>query len=113
LKKAAAAGQFGECEIIDATSFMEVFLGRRTRMADYSGIQRDSIPHILLMPGLDTGNVLCKLDFALDVTRSALVATSRGPVCIPSRSDFSDNIVQQLAMCVVFADRMANGGDLR
>jgi hypothetical protein len=40
------------------------------------------------------------------VNRSSLVATSRGPVCIPARSDFSDNIVQQIAMCVVLADRM-------
>lgn len=40
------------------------------------------------------------------MTRSSLVATSRGPVCIPARSDFSDNIVQQIAMSVVLADRM-------
>jgi len=106
LKKAAAAGDFGSCEVIDATSFTEIFLGDRNRMIDYSRIRGEEMPHILLVPCLDTGNVICKLDFFLDVTRSSLVATSRGPVCIPARSDFSDNIVQQLAMCVVLADRM-------
>jgi phosphate butyryltransferase len=107
LKNAAAAGEFDACEIVDATSFTEIFLGGRDRILDYDGIQENGMPHILIVPCLDAGNIICKLDFFLDVTRSSLVATSRGPVCIPSRSDFSDNIVQQLAMCVVLADRMS------
>lgn len=106
LKKAADAGDFGSCEIIEATSFTEIFLGSRERMTGYGSIMAERLPHILVVPCLDTGNVICKLDFFLDVTRSSLVATSRGPVCIPARSDFSDNIVQQLAMCVALADQM-------
>lgn len=105
LRKAAAAGELGECEIVDATSFTEIFQGSRRPGAAAKDVGRE-MPHILVVPCLDTGNVICKLDFFLDVTRSSLVATSRGPVCIPARSDFSDNIVQQLAMCVVLADRM-------
>lgn len=105
LRKAAAVGELGECEIVDATSFTEIFRGSRRPGAPARDVRRE-MPHILVVPCLDTGNVICKLDFFLDVTRSSLVATSRGPVCIPARSDFSDNIVQQLAMCVVLADRM-------
>jgi len=110
LRKAALEGEFGNCEIVNATSFTEIFLGERTRPVAYGGINMERLPHILLVPCLDTGNILCKLDFFLDVTRSSLVATSRGPVCIPSRADSSDNIVQQLAMCVVIAERMREGG---
>jgi len=106
LQKAAAAGDFGPCEIVAATSFTEIFLGGRDRKMDYRRLPEAALPHILLVPCLDTGNIICKLDFFLDVNRSSLVATSRGPVCIPARSDFSDNIVQQIAMCVVLADRM-------
>jgi phosphotransacetylase len=106
IRKAALAGDFGDCEIVDATSFTEIFLGGKNRLADYGSINMEGMPHILLFPCLDTGNIICKLDFFLDVTRCSLVATSRGPVCIPARSDFSDNIVEQLAMCVVVADRM-------
>jgi len=106
LREAAASGDFGDCEIIDATSFTEIFLGERSLPVTRDGTNMDRLPHILLVPCLDTGNILCKLDFFLDVTRSSLVATSRGPVCIPSRADSSDNIVEQLAMCVVIADRM-------
>jgi len=109
LREAAAAGGFGDCEITDATSFTEIFLGRGGRTADYGNIHLDRMPHILLVPYLDTGNIICKLDFFLDVTRCSLVATSRGPVCIPARSDSSDNIVEQLAMSVVLADRMRQG----
>ncbi len=106
LREAAASGDFGDCEIIDATSFTDIFLGRDRRLADHRSPDMEQMPHILLFPCLDTGNIICKLDFFLDVTRCSLVATSRGPVCIPARSDFSDNIVEQLAMCVVVSDRM-------
>jgi len=106
LRKEADAGAFGSCEVVAATSFTDIFLGGRDRRLDYASLSGSEMPHILLVPCLDTGNVICKLDFFLDVTRSSLVATSRGPVCIPARSDFSDNIVQQIAMCVVLADRM-------
>jgi len=106
LRKAALAGDFGDCEIVDATSFTEIFLGGRGRPVNDGCMNMERMPHILLVPCLDTGNIICKLDFFLDVTRCSLVATSRGPVCIPARSDSSDNIVEQLAMCVVVADRM-------
>jgi len=106
LQESAAAGEFGSCEIVAATSFTEIFLGGRQGPMDYHRLKAAELPQILLVPCLDTGNIICKLDFFLDVNRSSLVATSRGPVCIPARSDFSDNIVQQIAMCVVLADRM-------
>ena len=109
LRKAALAGDLGDCEIVDATSFTEIFLGGRGRPVNDGGMNMEKMPHILLVPCLDTGNIICKLDFFLDVTRCSLVATSRGPVCIPARSDSSDNIVEQLAMCVVVADRMKGG----
>jgi len=109
LRRAALAGDFGDCEIVDATSFTEIFLGSRGHPVSDGGMNMERMPHILLVPCLDTGNIICKLDFFLDVTRCSLVATSRGPVCIPARSDSSDNIVEQLAMCVVVADRMKVG----
>ena len=106
LQKAADAGDFGACELVAATSFTDIFMGGRDRRMDYGNINGEGMPHILLVPCLDTGNIICKLDFFLNVNRSSLVATSRGPVCIPARSDFNDNIVQQIAMSVVLADRM-------
>ncbi|MDD5475596.1 MAG: phosphate acyltransferase [Syntrophales bacterium] len=106
LKRSADSGDFGECELVSATSFTGIFLGENNYRGGDMPVKGDEVPHILVVPCLDTGNVLCKLDFFLDVTRSSLVATSKGPVCIPARSDFSDNIVQQLAMSVVLADEM-------
>jgi phosphotransacetylase len=111
LKAAAASGEFGDCEIVDATSFTDIFLGSKNRPADHSNINMEKMPHILLVPCLDTGNIICKLDFFLNVSRCSLVATSRGPVCIPARSDFSDNIVGQISMGVVVSDRMK--GDVK
>lgn len=106
LKKMAYIGEFGVCEFVPFASFAEIFLEKEHGRGDYLDVKKEDIPHILVVPCLDTGNILCKLDFFLDVTRSSLVATSRGPVCIPARSDCSDNIVQQLAMCVVLADEI-------
>ncbi|MFB3925501.1 MAG: phosphate acyltransferase [Syntrophales bacterium] len=106
LKQAAASGSLGECEIIDAASISEIFLGAGGRLEDYGKIDLMKTPHIFLVPCLDTGNIICKLDLFLDVTRCSLAVTSRGAVCIPARSDLSDSIVGQLAMGVVVADRM-------
>lgn len=106
LQKAALAGDFGDCEIIDATSFTEIFLGGKGRFTSDFEVNPENMPHILLVPCLDTGNIICKLDFFLNVIRCSLVATSRGPVCIPSRSDSGDNIGEQLAVGVALADKM-------
>jgi phosphate butyryltransferase len=109
LRKAAAAGEFGECEIIGATSFADIFLGTRGRPRDDGRIDIRKMPHIILVPRLDTGNIICKLDFFLDVKRCSLLVTTRGPVIIPARSDFSDSIVDQVAVGAVVADRMEGG----
>lgn len=106
LKKMAYIGEFGTCEFVPFASFTKIFMEKEHGRGDYLDVKKEEIPHILVVPCLDTGNILCKLDFFLDVTRSSLVATSKGPVCIPARSDCSDNIVQQLAMCVVLADEI-------
>jgi phosphotransacetylase len=108
LKQAAKSGDFGECEIIDATSFTGIFLGPKGRLVNYNDIDLTRMPHILLVPNLDTGNSICKLDFFIEVIRCSLIVTSAGAVCIPTQSDFSDSIMGQIAMGVVVADRMKN-----
>jgi phosphate butyryltransferase len=109
LKDAAAAGEFGACEIVDGTSFHDFIVGAGERLGSYDQIDLSRIPEILLVPSLDTGNILCKLDFFLNVHRRSLVMTSRGPALVPSRSDFSDSIVGEIAMGVVVADRLRKG----
>jgi phosphate butyryltransferase len=109
LKEMAAAGEFGECEIVEATSFADFFLHRGGQLKSYQDIDLSNLPEILLVPSLDTGNILCKLDFFLDVHRRSLVMTSKGPALIPSRSDFCDSIMGEIAMGVVVADRLKEG----
>lgn len=106
LRTAAASGDFGECEVLEATSFSGIFLGHEGRLLTYRDININNLPEILLVPNLDTGNILCKTDFFLNVTRVSLVITSKGAVVIPSRSDFSISIVREIAMGVVVADRL-------
>ncbi|MCL0064764.1 phosphate acyltransferase, partial [Dehalococcoidia bacterium] len=106
LQKAAASGELGECEIIKATSFSEFFIGKVNQLADYEEIDMRKLPEILLVPSLDTGNILCKLDFLLNVSRRSLVMTSKGPVLVPSRADSCDSITGTIAMGVVVADRI-------
>jgi phosphate butyryltransferase len=106
LRQAAASGSLGECEVADGVSFSDIFLGAGERLNHDGKIDLRRTPHVLLVPCLDTGNILCKLDLFLDVTRCSLTVTSRGAVCIPARSDLSDSIESQIAMGVVVADRM-------
>jgi len=106
LRKLAESGSLGECEIIEATDFAGMMLGPKGCLKSYDEIDLGKLPHILLVPCLDTGNILCKLDFFLNVTRVSLSVTSKGAVLIPARSDFCDSIIWQIAMGVAVADRM-------
>jgi len=106
LRKAAETGDLGECEVVEGVSFSDIFLGPRGRMKSYGEIDLNRTPHVILVPCLDTGNIICKLDLFLDVKRCSLTVTSKGAVCIPARSDMSDSIEGQIAMGVVVADRM-------
>jgi phosphate butyryltransferase len=111
LKKAAASGELGSCEVMGATSFLEIFCpGEKAfRLGDID-IGKTDFPHIMLVPNLATGNILVKLDFALkNVRRRSLVMSSRGPVIIPSRSDFQDSILGEIAAGVTVAEQIKGG----
>jgi phosphate butyryltransferase len=109
LRQAAHEGELGSCEVIEATSFAEIFLpGRKvfSRISDID-IGKTAFPEILLAPNLSTGNILTKLDLVIPgFRRRSVVMTSRGPVVIPARSDFHDSITGEIALGVVIADRV-------
>lgn len=65
----------------------------------------EELPDIILVPHLDAGNIIVKLDFFLDVNRASVVMCSRGPVIVPSRSDVAEHIYKQLALGLVVAQR--------
>jgi phosphate butyryltransferase len=106
LRAACAEGALGKCEIVEGTTFSGMFSRRRPPLEDPEEIHPGEIPEILLVPNLDTGNILVKLDFFLDVKRRSLVITSRGPFIIPSRSDFRESIEGELALGIVVAESL-------
>jgi phosphate butyryltransferase len=69
-------------------------------------IDCEGLPDIMLVPNLDTGNILAKLDFFLNVTRCSPLLTSCGPVTISSRSDDAPHIVNEIALGIVLAQRL-------
>lgn len=110
LRQVAASSGLGKCDVMDATTLSDIFIKTGGRLKNSSnGMDLTLTPHIFLAPRLDTGNILCKLDLLLDVSRCSLTVTSRGAVCIPARSDLSDAIEGQIEMGVVVADRMEQG----
>jgi len=100
LREDAAKGLFGNCAVLPGTSLWDAMPSCIEK-----GIKADrkQAPHIFLVPHLDAGNILSKLDFILDVTRRSLVMTSKGPVIIPSRSDSHTTIVGEVALGAVVA----------
>jgi phosphate butyryltransferase len=110
LRRMAGSGCLGDCEILEATSIAEIFLGAGGRLKEsFDGIDLSKTPHIFLAPCLDTANILAKLDLAMDIKRCSISVTSRGAVCIPARSDLSSAIEDQIEMGVVVADRIQEG----
>lgn len=106
LRGACAEGTLGKCEVVEGTTFSGMFSLGKPPLVDPEEIHPEEIPEILLVPNLDTGNILVKLDFFLDVKRRSLVVTSRGPFIIPSRSDFRDSIEGELALGLVVAESL-------
>ncbi|MGC9323407.1 MAG: phosphate acyltransferase [Desulfomonilia bacterium] len=106
LKADAEHGDFGPCEVLEATSLWDLSLPRESLAPAMKDASPVPAPHVFLVPHLDAGNILSKLDFILDVIRRSLVMTSRGPVIIPSRSDTHQTIVGEIALGVVVAQRL-------
>ncbi|MEA2110186.1 MAG: phosphate acyltransferase [Pseudomonadota bacterium] len=78
--------------LTDATSLKDLIF------TDADGqLNLNNLPNILLLPDLNTGNVVVKLDFFIkDITRVSFSHTERGPVLLPSRADEADSIYREL-----------------
>lgn len=103
LQDEALGGNFGECDLLPETSLTDILAGGKGAFFEFDPAALEKTPHVLVVPHLDAGNILSKLDFILDVTRRSLVMTSKGPVIIPSRSDTHKVIVGEVALGVVVA----------
>jgi len=82
--------------LTDATSLKDLIF------TDVDGrLNLNNLPNILLVPDLNTGNVVVKLDFFIkDITRVSFSHTQRGPVLLPSRADTADAIYRELVFGV-------------
>lgn len=82
--------------LTDATSLKDLVF------TDADGqLNLNNLPHILLLPDLNTGNVVVKLDFFIkDIARVSFSHTERGPVLLPSRGDVADSIYRELVFGV-------------
>ena len=63
---------------------------------DGRSVNLNHLPHILLVPDLNTGNIVAKLDFFIkDIVRVSCSYTSMGPVLLPSRADIAKSIIRE------------------
>jgi phosphate butyryltransferase len=97
LKKELGRDKALGAELLDATSLADVLCD------EYGKKNLKNMPHVVLVPHLDAGNILSKLDFMMDVTRRSFVLTTKGPVIVPSRSDTHKAVIGEIALGVVFA----------
>lgn len=66
----------------------------------------EAFPEIILVPHLEAGNIIVKLDFLLEMERFSVVMSSKGPVIVPSRSDTAKNVYRQLIFGAVISNRL-------
>ncbi|MCD6533402.1 MAG: phosphate butyryltransferase [Deltaproteobacteria bacterium] len=82
----------GTYQRLEAQVLKKVLLGE-----DSNSVNLNSLPHIMLMPDLNTGNMIAKLDFFIkDIVRVSCCYTSMGPVIVPSRSDLAEAIMREI-----------------
>lgn len=103
LKQDALQNIFGKCTVLETTSLAGMLIPAESCLETFEQIDLEMTPHILVVPHLDAGNILSKLDFIINVTRRSCVMTSKGPVIIPSRSDAHTTIVGEIALGVVIS----------
>ncbi|MBN2331944.1 MAG: hypothetical protein JXO49_06370 [Deltaproteobacteria bacterium] len=108
LKTPSIRDHRGRYHLTDATSLKEVVTASHDGRLDL-----DRLPHILLLPDLNTGNVVVKLDFFIKgIVRVSYSHTDRGPVLLPSRADGADSILRELTFgvgLVALQERRNNG----
>ncbi len=95
------------CQRLEAQVLKEVLFGERG-----NHVNLNSLPHILLMPDLNTGNVIAKLDFFIaDIVRVSCCYTSMGPVLLPSRADVAAGIMREFIFGVALVARRREFSD--
>lgn len=87
-----------------------VEFGGNTRY--FPGNDGGTMPDIILVPHLDAGNIIVKLDFFLEIKRSSVITTSHGPIIAPSRSDTAEHILDELALGMVINHRLQQHGGI-
>ena len=77
---------------------LEVQVLKKVLLGDHDNfVNLNNLPHIMLMPDLNTGNMIAKLDFFIkDIVRISCCYTSMGPVIVPSRSDLAEAIMREI-----------------
>ncbi len=76
---------------------LEAQVLKKVLLGEHGGsVNLNSLPHIMLMPDLNTGNVIAKLDFFIeDIVRVSCCYSSMGPVLLPSRADVAAGIMRE------------------
>ncbi|HDS15259.1 MAG TPA: hypothetical protein ENN66_01285 [Proteobacteria bacterium] len=82
----------GAFKPLKAQVLKKVLLGQHGEKS----VNLNHLPHIILMPDLNTGNIIAKLDFFIqDIVRVSCSYTSMGPVLLPSRADVAEGIIRE------------------
>ncbi|MEA3332654.1 MAG: hypothetical protein U9Q58_03540, partial [Pseudomonadota bacterium] len=102
------SGNSGTYKQLEAQVLKNVLLGDHDDFVDLN-----NLPHIMLMPDLNTGNVIAKLDFFIkEIVRVSCSYTSMGPVLLPSRADLAEGIMREFIFGVALvAQRRRLGND--
>ncbi|MCD6429640.1 MAG: hypothetical protein J7L57_00255 [Deltaproteobacteria bacterium] len=81
----------------DSYKRLEAQVLKKVLLGDHGDIVNlNYLPHIMLMPDLNTGNIIAKLDFFIkDIVRVSCSYTSMGPVLLPSRADVAEGIIRE------------------
>ena len=81
----------------DSYKRLEAQVLKKVLLGDHGNIVNlNCLPHIMLMPDLNTGNIIAKLDFFIkDIVRVSCSYTSMGPVLLPSRADVAEGIIRE------------------
>ena len=109
IRQALQKGMLGGCRVVSDFSLSDLSLKTRPDFDYQSQAEQPQFPDIFLVPNLEAGNILVKMDYLMKLTRRSVMLGASGPLLLPSRSDTYDSIKGEIELGVLISHWLQGG----
>ncbi|MBW1980260.1 MAG: hypothetical protein JRJ12_03485 [Deltaproteobacteria bacterium] len=109
IRQAVRKGMLEGCRVVSDFSLFDLSLKAKADFDYQNGVEQPQFPDIFLVPNLEAGNILVKMDYIIKLTRRSVMLGASGPLLLPSRSDTYDSIKGEIEFGVLISHWLRGG----